>query len=173
MSLELSLKERLVLAQNYRLLALQDPASKDHWERLEDVVRNGYTGLYWRLTQDFASDDQVVSPEDSKYVNDVLRMFDALEAAITRHSPTLTPDQQRNATWVGFDGNSEGNLVGYAENFSEGGRRYANLMPAGRCPARGVMVRPRYEAMLAEFRKANLNNGVLPAADLIRVLSAY
>lgn len=173
MSLELTLNERLVLAQNYRLLALQDPDNQEHWERLEDVVKRGYTGLYWRLTQDFADGDEMVSPEESQYVRDVLRMFDALDSAITRHGMTLTPDRQHRAQFAGFDGNSEGKLMGYAENFSEGGHRYAKLMPKGECPNSHGPVQGRYRKMLEAFSRVRLVDGLMSEEDVIQVLSAH
>lgn len=170
MSLELTLKERLVLAQNYRLLALQDPENKDHWERLEEVVAQGYTGMYWMLTEHFA--EQSLPEETSDYIHEVLQMWEAIGFAVEDGVYVPEDDAERHsAKFPGFDGNNEAELLGYANTFCSQ-ERYEGLKRDGRIPNSHMPTRDWYERMLVVWRGRQDRYGRLTGAEVKALLSA-
>jgi uncharacterized protein YfbU (UPF0304 family) len=51
--MELTLKDRLVLANQYRILAALYPGEAAHFEKCREAVENGYALDYGELTPEF------------------------------------------------------------------------------------------------------------------------
>lgn len=125
--MSLTRHERLVLSNQYRILALLAPKDdRDHWNRCREIVDRGYEHDYRHLGDQI--DDDVMSIEESREVLDILAMFEALGRSGKHVSSGLTESERRQLKFHGFDGNAEAKQLAYVRFFcDQDGGRYREL----------------------------------------------
>lgn len=162
--MNLSTLERLLLAQNFRILAAIEPQEKAHYERMERIVTSGYEALYSEL---FSSLDlDTVPVEDSEFVYDVLDMYVAIDDAVKEFNISLDDRDNLALRFSGFDGNNESRLLSFASFVArEEGSVYAMFLRNGRFPNSHGPTRARHERMLEAYRQREGGEG-LSVTDL-------
>lgn len=104
--MELSLEQKLILANQYEILKRVDPAQEQHYGLLLTCLYEGYYQDFENLIPHF---DQPLKEEVRKEVRDILEMFRALYPP-QYHAAKITPP----AIFAGFDGNEESAHYSYA-----------------------------------------------------------
>lgn len=142
---EISPVERVILFNQYQILKTIDPEfyREQRLEEKQEIVHQGFEGLYGQVLGGMA--DETVSEEEIGFANKVLHMM----ANILDYADELTDFDLSRAYQVGFDGNTEGGMLSYAEwTYS--------LTPKGYGKVTGVVnshgeTKSRYEKMLAVY----------------------
>lgn len=75
--MEMTTIQRLILANQYKLLGLLDPANEKQYTRAEMIVRGGFDRELKALSQDFSE----ISEQDCQTVLDTLEMYKALHVS--------------------------------------------------------------------------------------------
>ena len=73
--MEMSSTQRLILVNQYKLMALLDPNNAAKYQRLETIVKGGFSLELRELDNEFS----VISEEECRTVLDTLEMYKALQ----------------------------------------------------------------------------------------------
>lgn len=108
--MELSKKDRLLLINQYRILAALNESDASHYNELIQILERGYT-IFYSMIDEWVSDDM---PEDEgKFVLDVLDLYRAIED-VKRSTKDETLEKHHYSHFVGFDGNHETQYMGFS-----------------------------------------------------------
>ena len=122
--MNLSLKDRLVLINQYNILELLKPEEKKHYANLLEVLENGFELEYETL---FSSiDNEVVSIQECKEVLDILEMFKALKFSFYQLEDKSGIEENK-IKFQGFDGNHELKQMTYAR-FLKKTERFTDIL---------------------------------------------
>lgn len=110
--MDLDIKERLMLYNQYEILKHLDPEEKEMYEINQKILSNGYKYDYDEMT-DFL--DEEIPIEVSEFVYDVLQMYRCINDSYNN----LTKEEKEefkklNTKFGGFDGNEEPKYYWYA-----------------------------------------------------------
>lgn len=108
--MNLTQTERLLLANQFRILAKLDSDDADYYAKMIQILERGYTREYPSLVDGFSKE---LSAGISDEVVDVLEMHRALNDAYTALEDKSGIIAEKVA-FGGFDGNTEGEHLGYA-----------------------------------------------------------
>jgi uncharacterized protein len=167
--MQLTKKERVFLANQYRILAALDSDSSSHYKELIEIVENGYEIFYSAIDEWFSEE----MPEiEGKFVLDILDLYRAIED-VKRRTKDNTLLAHYFAIFPGFDGNNETSemafcrfLIGRQGKFEEQKQylsRNDNLnshMP----------MKEKYRAMLAAAKLIDIWQ--MDAKDALQILNA-
>lgn len=144
--LTLTLQERLLLANQLRILQCLEPNKEDYKTHIE-IIENGYEYLYDRLANALQDPpERDVAPE----VHAVFNMFRALSGSIRDLSDKAGIDLKR-AHFLGYDGNDESSHYHYATFVIERMGLYSESKRAdGNYNTHPEML-PRYRRMLERW----------------------
>lgn len=147
--MELTLKERLSLANQYRILALLDEKEGSHYARMVKVLEHG-----WELHYDDATvmfEEQGLTGDECRWVMDVLDMYNALRHS---HGQLNQADQatfqSHELEFDGFDGNHDREYA-YARYLVLDEQRWTEVLdgrPNFDLNSHSQGTRPRYLRML-------------------------
>lgn len=115
--------ERLILANQYDILAKLDPEEAEGHRRLAHNLRHGHAPLYTPEKTDLRPR---MSDHDTKLVMDALVLHSSLEISVADIDGLDVEDVK----WRGFDGNNETELLGFTAALLEAGQ-FVFLMPNG------------------------------------------
>lgn len=143
--MKLSKMERVNLVHQHRILQKLYPDEAAAHEKAADILMNGYEYLYDELYQFVYSDEDAMSEHECLEVWETLEMFDSIDR--TMKALELEHSSDRTTVFFGYDGNSEGKFLGFAEfTITKGGR--FSYLPLARnnyfnshMPARGIYQR--------------------------------
>jgi len=167
--MKLSRVERWILSNQFHILEALYSDNAGHYAEAREALESGYELHYKWLSQHIYDGRDIMTPEESSEVIDILSMFDSLKQVYWRLSDK-TGIEQRRVEFCGFDGNHETKQMGYARYFctSEGGR-FTDLDRGDDFNSHTPTL-PRYRRMLSEWKKsADKNN--LSKDDIIRIIS--
>lgn len=102
----LSLKDRLILANQYEILSqlTDDDHESNFYENLRDVFANGYSLHYSLATEWFPSE---MSNEECRFVHDVLNMYRGLYFSRENNDEIKDSIEERKVLFKGFDLNDD------------------------------------------------------------------
>jgi len=166
----LSLKERLALANQYRILAALHPNEREHYLGHVEALQSGYELHYPAMVEAF---DSGLGKEDCSEVLDILQMYDDLaysyDALADKDGLT-----EVDVTFPGFDGNNETARMAYARYFVVDLDRYARLKATARKTGFNshFPAMARYRRMLPAHRRLSRPPSGLSAADIRAILRA-
>lgn len=113
--------KRMVLMNQYRMLALLEPDQKEMWERAAETARRAWP------VEDLPDVDvlqsymrDALTKEDQLFVLDSFEVFELIQDAVKRGLRPTRPDA--HLQFPGFDGNNEPNLLSYARHVLAEGR---------------------------------------------------
>ena len=128
-------KDRLILANQYRILAsLNKTEEKDYQEKIK-ILENGYEKLYPDLFENFSNEP--LSVEDCNFVMDVLEMYGTGITLSFNNlkSKSLTKDDIR---FPGFNTNEEIKYYSFLLYWLETLDRYAEIQEISNGNYRGI-----------------------------------
>ena len=108
--MELDMKDRLLLINQYEILRRLDAANADHYENNIKILRNGYKIFYGDLNQ-WLSDDMPIS--EGGFVFDILNIYRAIETYKRQNPEDKEVAEHAWGHFQGFDGNNEGAYHGF------------------------------------------------------------
>ncbi|PGA40090.1 YfbU family protein [Bacillus toyonensis] len=102
----LSKKERLILANQYDILArlAEDEYEKKEFKNLRDIFTSGYTKYYSLATEHFSDE---VNQEECKFVVDVLDLYRDLYYSREHSKEAQDTIEEKDVLFKGFDLNDE------------------------------------------------------------------
>ena len=74
--------ERVILINQYTILAALDPSKKDDCDLQIEILTSGYEHLYYKITQ--VLDPEVMSEQDGNFVDDVLFMYRVIDTYLRK-----------------------------------------------------------------------------------------
>lgn len=163
--------ERLILMNQYAILAKLDPSNAAEYEKAEEVFRRGYESMYdsYPLGAHVYEDADTFSVAEATEVYEILDMFRATERAYEEleDKSGIPADAIK---YGGFDGNSEGKQYGFVL-FLKKDNRY-NFLKGGTDGDNSHMpMLDLYRRMKAEWEKSADRND-LTREDLLRIAGA-
>ena len=124
--MRLTKTERLILANQYRILELLEPDNAESYEKIREGIEWGYE----------AAIDDVLSnifdgleKKECSFVVHVMSMYDALQRSY-RELEDKTGIEEREVEFPGFDGNNETSYYAYAKYVVEREERFTYLKGA-------------------------------------------
>lgn len=166
--IKLSPNDRLALANQYRILAALYPLEADSYQKCYSIVVDGYEIDYPILFQNI--DEVGVSEETSRFVMDVLDMYRSLHDSVKRIGDSVSSEKNKTA-FMGFDGNNESEMLGYARFLIDSGR-WTDVVSSGvhvvnsHMPMKGL-----YSRMLDRWNRCH-DKFVLTPVEIQEILDA-
>jgi len=150
----LSISERLLLLNQYRILEMVDTGQKDGWRKAQMIVEHGYEEEYHSLFGCIGESE--LSRARCKKVQDILDMYQAMRGA----NPSIE--------FPGFDANNETAEYFYAR-FLVGDGRWVDLQTKHGLNSH-VSKLPQYSRMLEVWKACN-DPVELTKLDVERILA--
>lgn len=128
-TMELTRVERMILRNQFRILAKLEPNESDYYEQAQTVLEEGYEAHYEGLFQDV--DEDTLSEQQCGEVTAILNMFREIKIGLSKLEDTSGINMYR-AAFDGFDFNDshELRLGKYAEFFCEKLDRFDEIRPS-------------------------------------------
>ena len=108
--MKLTKLERLNLINQYTILAKLSPDDAEHYEELKTILEDGYEIFYSSLDMWISED---MPEKEGKFVLDILDLYRFIEDYKSR-SPNSLVLENHYSIFRGFDGNNEGQYMGFA-----------------------------------------------------------
>lgn len=107
--MKLSKKDRVILINQYRLLAALYKDEEAHYRELIGILENGYE-IFYSMIDEWISDD--MPTEEGKFVLDILELYRAIDD-LKRSSKNRELADHHFSFFRGFDGNNETEYMGF------------------------------------------------------------
>lgn len=104
--------ERLLLANQYKILGLLDEKDSEEYDLIRTALENGYEAFYEDVFLQHISDGLKI--EECKFVVDAMDMYATMQRAY-RGLEDKSGISESNLEFAGFDGNHENSYMTYAE----------------------------------------------------------
>ena len=135
--------ERLILANQYRILAKLE--HEEAFERKAEALMEGHAFFYGNVPELYDE----LSETDTRYVLDVLQLFASLSTSY-RQLSDKSGIKPSDVEFYGFDGNNEVDFLGFAQALKKNGRYTETL--SGKLNSH-MPTTEMYERMLGGWRK--------------------
>jgi uncharacterized protein YfbU (UPF0304 family) len=109
MTITLTKKDRLILINQYRILAELNKAEESRYLELIDILECGYE-VFYSMVDEWISEDMPES--EGRFVLDVLNLYRAIED-VKRSSRDPLLINHHMSIFPGFDGNNESEYLGF------------------------------------------------------------
>lgn len=106
---KLDVKDRLILINQYKILAKLEPNDANYYKELIEILENGYEIFYSLLDQWI---DEEMPRDKSRFVLDILDLYRALED-LKRKTKDERLLAHSHGNFRGFDGNNESDYLGF------------------------------------------------------------
>jgi uncharacterized protein YfbU (UPF0304 family) len=165
--MKLSLVERVILANQFEILALVKPTEAKYYQYKQRALECGYEGEYEQIAYHFTDG---LSAEQCKEVVDILQMHRVLKQEYAR-LPDKGGVPASAVEFNGFDGNNETVYMGYTRYFCDDptGGRFDELARPDDFNSHREML-PRYRQMLGRW-EASRNKMDLSLDDIKRIVA--
>ena len=164
--MELSVKDRLLLWNQYSILEALQPKEADHYKKLKTIVENGYRFHYDDLCPHI--DREEFPEEAAREVIRILGMFEVIQDSVGEEGKV-----DGVADWVlgfaGFDGNCEVDQLGYLVFLVEQQERFVHVVKERRYNSHAPLLK-RYREMLGRYQK--LGSPLQLTEDQIRFIAS-
>lgn len=170
-SVKLTRTERWMLSNQYKILAALYPDDADYFEKAREAIDCGYELHYDWITDYIYDDRDIMTPEESHEVIDILAAFSAIKWSYEALADKSGIDEN-HIKFRGFSGNDETKQMAYARYFcSTDGGRFTDLDRGDDFNSHFPML-DVYRRVLREWNKSVDKNN-LSKEDLIRITSAW
>ncbi|MFZ6770866.1 YfbU family protein [Undibacterium sp. Di26W] len=122
---KLSKNERLILINQYKILASLNKDEEDHYLELIEVLERGYA-IFYSLIDEWVSDDMPI--EDCKFVLDILDLYRTIED-LKRSTKDEQLSQHTYSFFRGFDGNNETDHMSFCRFLIENQGKFQEQTP--------------------------------------------
>ncbi|AZE77520.1 MULTISPECIES: YfbU family protein [Pseudomonas] len=123
--IQLTKKDRLILINQYKILASLDKDDESHYLELIQILENGYS-IFYPMIDEWI--DRDMSEEDGKFILNILDLYRAIEDVkrVTKNPEILN---HRYAFFRGFDGNNETQYMGFCRFLIETQGKFQEQKP--------------------------------------------
>jgi uncharacterized protein YfbU (UPF0304 family) len=163
---ELTLNERVLLANQYRMLKALDPDEAAHYELLCEILESGYVIEYSLISEHFVEEEY--SRESCREVQDILDMHRMMMNTYRAMADKSGVDVDA-LDFKGFDGNDEGREYGYADFLINKQGRWAEFKKDDLNTHSSML--EHYRRMLESWDKS-ADKMHLTKDDLVRILAS-
>ncbi|MEJ2762780.1 YfbU family protein [Photobacterium sp. MCCC 1A19761] len=166
--MEMTNAQRLILSNQYNLMAQMDPENAAKYRRLQTIVERGY-GLQMReLDKDFGC----LSDEECRLVIDYMEMHHALQESYKMLDEGKQADvDPRRLQFLGFDAATEAQLVHYVRFLTAEEGLYPQFEKAEHNFNSQVPMKDKYQRMLQTWRNCPRQYH-LSATEIQQILNA-
>lgn len=168
--MEFTKKERVLLINQYRILASLNKDEEEHYSELIAILENGYE-IFYSMVDEWISDD--MPEEEGRFVLEILDLYRIIEDT-KRSSKDSRLIEHAFSIFRGFDGNNESEYMSFARflinqqgKFSE---QQDYLRKNDNLNSHMPLV-PIYKAMLRKWEEIN-NRMPLSVDEAISILDA-
>ena len=164
--MEMTSTQRLILINQYELMALLDKENADKYRRYQNIIKGGYRLNLKELHKEFSE----LSEDECKTVINTLEMYQALQVSYNNlhHKEDMTPHRLK---FLGYCAIREKKYLNYLGFIAENDKKYRDLIqcPNG-CDAQTPMW-DKYIKMLDVWHKCP-RQFHLSLAEIKQVLNA-
>jgi uncharacterized protein YfbU (UPF0304 family) len=146
-TLELSNKDRLILANQYEILSMLDKDSGDYYAELAGNLRNGHPWLYRQALRMTLSEN--LPDEDAEHVLTILGIYSDLRASF-KNLEDKSGLNAGDVVFPGFDGNNEVELLSFATALAKADR-FTDTIGKHGCPNSHMPTTDRYKKMIERW----------------------
>jgi uncharacterized protein YfbU (UPF0304 family) len=144
--------KRMVLVNQYQMLAILDANDREFWQQAAEMARSGWPvdnlpGV--DLIKSYLKD--ALTTEDQRFVLDAFHVFELLQDA-EKTGMKPTPDHAFTK-FPGFDGNNESQLLSYARHIRQNEQRFEYVELAGKDLNSHFPVAEMYQRMIVEWER--------------------
>lgn len=133
--MKLEEKDRLILVNQYKILASLNKVDEKHYYEKIEILENGYEVLYDSLIMNFAKTS--LSIEEGNFVMDVLEMYGTGITLSFKNLKTTTLTEQ-DIRFPGFNTNEEFKYYSFSLHWLETLDRYAEIQEISEGNYRGI-----------------------------------
>lgn len=108
--MDITKKDRIILINQYRILAALNHDEADHYNELIIILEKGFE-VFYSMIDEWISDD--MPSDEGKFVLDILDLYRSIEQ-LKRKSKSYEFLTHSHAIFRGFDGNHETSYMGFA-----------------------------------------------------------
>lgn len=166
--MEMTNAQRLILSNQYTLMAQMDPDNAAKYHRLQTIVERGYALQMRELNKDFGE----LSEEGCRRVIDFMEMYHALQESYkmldAAHQQQV---DHRRLQFLGFDAASEAQLVHYVRFLTDEEGLYPQFDKAEHHFNSQVPMLEKYKRMLQTWRNCPRQYH-LSASEIQQIFSA-
>ena len=167
--MELSKKDRLIIANQLKILAKLYPSESNEYENQRKAIESGYSLNYSGI---FDSIYDEMSKEECQEVIDILNMYRAITFSFQKLKDKVDIDEYY-LKFQGFDGNNETDQYSYVCYFVIDLNRFQELKYGLEYPdlnSHSPMLE-KYRKMLEVWKKS-CNKNKLKKEDIIKIIGA-
>jgi uncharacterized protein YfbU (UPF0304 family) len=171
MTISLSVNERLILRNQYEILSHLAPSegNKELYEKAIEILESGYESHYSEL---MPWSVEGLNDEKSKFVLDVLTMFDDIERAVEENGIEVPDEHKHDAKFRGFDWRCDTEYIEYAQFLVGKERRFQRFKDLNFDSHHPISL-VKYRKMLDVWDSLSIGERLkLSASNLARVLAA-
>jgi uncharacterized protein len=165
--MNLSMRERLLLCNQYEILKNAYPNNEAEYNNKIEVLKKGFEIEYYQLFEDLDSD--ILNTQSCKEVKDILTMFSVLNGNFERLGNAKEIDKNK-ITFKGFGGNDEGKQFEYVAYLVKKGF-YNDILNEENDYNSHFPMLTSYRRMLDEWNNSD-NRNQLSKDDIIRIVNA-
>lgn len=162
--MKLSRTDRWILANQYRIMAKLYPESAAAYQDNAVALERGYTHAIERAGEHIVRDD--TDHHESAEVDEILAMFNEVQRSYRTLDDRFGIDEGR-VQFAGFDGETEGDYLGYAHFVIVRENRYPILATARDLNTHAPML-PHYRRMLASWKSRGRDD--LSRDDIVAIV---
>lgn len=164
MELNLTDAERLILANQYQILARLE--NDDSYEELSEQLRDGHSWLYRQTLKMSLSEN--LPEEDANYVVTVLSIYDTIKYSYEQLTDKTGIDEYL-VNFPGFDGNNEGDLLSFSIALRKN-RRFEDLLPE-RGKNSHMTTSHRYTRLIEKYKSMGSPHDPLTKEQILELVS--
>lgn len=169
--MKLEKKDRLILINQYKILARLDTNDSNYYKELIQILENGYEIFYSLLDQWI---DEEMPKDESRFVLNILDLYRAIED-VKRRTKNDELTQHHYGVFKGFDGNNESEYLGFTRflieiqgKFQEQKQYYyQNDHLNSHCP-----MLDKYRRMLDKVKEDGINIWKMSTEQALSILDA-
>jgi uncharacterized protein len=119
--------ERVILANQYKILSLLDPDYADEYDLVREALEHGFESRYMEAFHNTVHED-ALTRDESILVIDAMDLYTALQVSYEKlEDEEKEGIDDRRLDFPGFDGNNETKLYAYCRFVVEQERRFTGL----------------------------------------------
>ncbi|TCJ98896.1 hypothetical protein EV694_1328 [Volucribacter psittacicida] len=164
--MEMTATQRLILANQYKLMALLDSDNAQKYQRLEIIVRGGFGLELKELDKEFSD----LSEQDCRLVLDTLEMYNALQVSYN-HLKDKSAISEHRLTFPGYCAVREKKYLNYLRFITGVEGKYTEFMHCTHGCDSQIPMNEKYRKMLEALR-ACPHEYHLSAAEIQKILDA-
>lgn len=150
--MEMTTTQRLILANQYKLMGLLDPTNANKYERLERIIKGGFGRELKELDNEFST----LSENECQSVLDTLEMYHALQVSYANLADKSGLTQHR-LQFAGYDAIREKKYLNYLRFITASESKYQVFMQCEHgCDSQTPMW-DKYSKMLEVWKIAHAN----------------